>query len=658
MGVLINGVFKSIKDILAGQTVAQSDLDDTAQYKSDATLAMQNTISGKHTVPSADSTANVDVADVIGNKTDAEVVSVGTTKSIMSCVKSVLTRVYDLVAGSELVVNGNMELDSDWINVNAASAVRSDEQAHSGTYSWKITFDAAGTAMGIEQSITGLTIGETYVVTAYIRGLDLAAQFFKISLGADVDTVAVSNGSWVKLSGSRIAISTSEWVQVYIWNTDIANANKMCYVDDVSIREVKDLQGIYDDIITAESNIRGADSDTLKTLSDQVDAIDIDIDIDDVTSGLVGSWPLSKMSYRSGVFVDVGIEGNVGTPANAPSFAYDWLGHANNVTAFVAVNGDYIDCGRDPSLDMGDGDFTICARIKTVSSELGIIIWKGSAGEGGKRYRLYSESDILIAGIDDNTTLKVIYGTTTISDGESHHVALVRDGNYLRLFVDGVEDQTPTDITGYGSLDDTNKDFCIGISSHDETSNPFDGDIDGVRVYNRALTTSELEHLAGFNTGSTIHESLATVESNIRGADDDTLKTLSDQIDGVGGGGGGRGSTKYIQAAVGASIYVTKLEVASGSGKLLVVGPQGGATGVMSVRITLDGVAHIVGAIDENVIFIALNPHGAIDEMFISSANPPTYETVMLNADYKTSLKVEASVSVANGSIKIIYIED
>lgn len=81
---------KGLDDIHDDLVTAQADLDNPSQYKSDATLALQNTISGKHTVPSANASANVDVADVVGNKTDAAFTTVATTRSLMAYLKGLV----------------------------------------------------------------------------------------------------------------------------------------------------------------------------------------------------------------------------------------------------------------------------------------------------------------------------------------------------------------------------------------------------------------------------------------------------------------------------------------------------------------------------------------------------------------------------------------
>ena len=47
----------------------------------------------KESVPKADSTSNILMRDVVGNKEDAAVVAVGTDDSIIALVKGVLTKV-------------------------------------------------------------------------------------------------------------------------------------------------------------------------------------------------------------------------------------------------------------------------------------------------------------------------------------------------------------------------------------------------------------------------------------------------------------------------------------------------------------------------------------------------------------------------------------
>src|SRR5262249_24928696 len=89
---------------------------------------------------------------------------------------------------------------------------------------------------------------------------------------------------------------------------------------------------------------------------------------------------------------------------------------------------------------------------------------------------------------------------SAVFDGKWHPVAGTFDGAHIRLYVDGVEVGPPNPASGTGSgppiIDPAfyvdaypPQAACLGASD-------FPGLIDEVRVYNRALTASELQRLA------------------------------------------------------------------------------------------------------------------------------------------------------------------
>ncbi|MFX1485078.1 MAG: LamG-like jellyroll fold domain-containing protein, partial [Promethearchaeota archaeon] len=126
-------------------------------------------------------------------------------------------------------------------------------------------------------------------------------------------------------------------------------------------------------------------------------------------------------------------------------------------------NQDYIDCGNDTSLNVGSNDFSLSLWFKYDGVDMGVLAGKGAV-LNARRYRISLESGpgMLMAEIDDNTVSKTVFSTSTYGDNLWHYVSLVRDGNNLRLYIDGTEDpNSPTDITGYGSLDEVES-FYIG----------------------------------------------------------------------------------------------------------------------------------------------------------------------------------------------------
>ncbi|NHI88720.1 MAG: DUF2341 domain-containing protein [Candidatus Thorarchaeota archaeon] len=153
---------------------------------------------------------------------------------------------------------------------------------------------------------------------------------------------------------------------------------------------------------------------------------------------------------------------------------------------------DYINCGNDTSLNVGSNDFSFSLWFNYDGVNMGTLAGKGAVLMA-KRYRISIESGpgMLMAAIDDNTVAKNIYSTSTYGDNLWHLVSMIRDGNYLRLYIDGAEDpNSPIDITGYGSLDEVES-FYInafrseigGTLGYWSTANT-----DEVRVANTALS--------------------------------------------------------------------------------------------------------------------------------------------------------------------------
>ena len=144
----------------------------------------------------------------------------------------------------EFVVNGDMELDSDWTQYANPTNARSNEQAHGGIYSRKITHDGAGGYGGILQNITGLTIGVTYSISAWFYNLDLingerlliSPAGFSATSG---QSITPNQGVWTQ-NGPHIVVAdaTSGVMTLYTYPTDIAMANKSFYVDGVTITPV------------------------------------------------------------------------------------------------------------------------------------------------------------------------------------------------------------------------------------------------------------------------------------------------------------------------------------------------------------------------------------------------------------------------------------
>ena len=186
--------------------------------------------------------------------------------------------------------------------------------------------------------------------------------------------------------------------------------------------------------------------------------------------------------------------------------------HGTRYGAFVINNGkigkglqfdgidDLVDCGNKDSLNMGNGNFTVSLWFITNNPGNGSrdLLMKGAYSPGGKNYSIISinGSNLSIAIDDDGASYKIVTSSINYMNGVWHCVAGVRDGNNLRLYIDGNEDaNSPTDITNYGSLDSV-RPLRIGCGSNEpDNGNPgnwFAGKIDEIKIYNRALSQEEI----------------------------------------------------------------------------------------------------------------------------------------------------------------------
>jgi hypothetical protein len=150
------------------------------------------------------------------------------------------------------------------------------------------------------------------------------------------------------------------------------------------------------------------------------------------------------------------------------------------------------------------GDLSIVAWIKPESFPVTIhtIVAKYTADTGKRGYLFYTRDwgsgEKLSATLsDDGTTQNIAKGATTLSAGTWYHVAVVYDGTDIRLYVDGSLDSNGADNpkTYSGGIYDTGEDFVLGSESDASTNWHWDGLMDEVAVFDRALSASEVSDI-------------------------------------------------------------------------------------------------------------------------------------------------------------------
>ena len=208
-----------------------------------------------------------------------------------------------------------------------------------------------------------------------------------------------------------------------------------------------------------------------------------------VTDGLVAHWPMDK------------IEGNAVKDASGGSDAdiVDSNLATGNGQVGKAVEFDgagYGDTGVE-LMEFGDG-YSITAWIRT--SEVGVsILSKGNgAGWGPSEKELYVADAATSEGPNTGPVEMVgwgcawIRGSIPVNDGVWHHIAITWDdgAGEGHAYVDAVEG---THSVGYNGCQDNPGDFVrIGFSESVHSAGNFDGAMDDLRIYDRALSEAEV----------------------------------------------------------------------------------------------------------------------------------------------------------------------
>jgi hypothetical protein len=239
------------------------------------------------------------------------------------------------------------------------------------------------------------------------------------------------------------------------------------------------------------------------------------VDYNDLNT-LATNWLINPSSVNSGLEAYYQFENNYldssghnlnGDPCGSPTFQAGAVGNWA-VYLYRADGNDCVNFKKPPSLDFGTGNWSVCAWIKTTQSgavdpNKGTIFGKGGDSTLGIRYMLTMgevTSGMVTLTTDDDVTKVQVTSSIAVNNNVWHHIVGMRDGSTLLLYVDGLLDGTNTLPAGYNLAGTSQHNAYVGaITNHTNSSlyKFYDGLIDDVRVYSRALSRAEIEYLAG-----------------------------------------------------------------------------------------------------------------------------------------------------------------
>jgi hypothetical protein len=152
------------------------------------------------------------------------------------------------------------------------------------------------------------------------------------------------------------------------------------------------------------------------------------------------------------------------------------------------------------SANIGEGDaLTVSAWIRPAVNDVSMwIVTKGRAStKQWTLHRIKSNNRVgFLVSNSTGTMASATSGAPVATDSEWHHVAGVYDGQHVYLYVDG-DRSASTSAALQGPIRDEDLSVCIaaidpGSAGDCAAGDGFNGDIDDVRIFNRALTTTEI----------------------------------------------------------------------------------------------------------------------------------------------------------------------
>ena len=206
-------------------------------------------------------------------------------------------------------------------------------------------------------------------------------------------------------------------------------------------------------------------------------------------SGLVSAWGFNESAGTTAA--DGSGNGRVGTVRQA---VWTPNGKYGGALSFDGIN-DWVTVADHASLDLTTS-MTLEAWVKPGAMSGWETILMKERGAGDYSYALYAHDGAPLDGgapvpsgnVKAGGAFQTLRGTIQLPAGNWSHVAMTYDGTTQRLFVNGVEvasrPQTGPMAVGAGA-------FRVG-GNNSWTGEFFQGDIDEVRVYNRALSQPEI----------------------------------------------------------------------------------------------------------------------------------------------------------------------
>ncbi len=341
------------------------------------------------------------------------------------------------VTGSELVTNGSMEANNSWEAVGTPTASgQTSSQAHSGTYSWYFTGDS--NYDGIQSSVDfSITSGKAYVINAWVYPVNDTGITLKFG-GVNRTVTGLTQNAWNQVTETIVSTQTTAAGTIG-FNTDITWGSGTWYIDDVSVRLAEE-----------DRSVNG--------------------------NGLQVFGTVTKNPVATGA---------------------DLVGYSG----FSGSN--YLEQPYNSDLDFGTGDYAMMGWLYLASNPAGNTRIARRAYHTGSVYSGSSISiEVLGTGYlysnvtdDGYTSFDFLQSANVVSGLGWAHVAAVRNGNTLSLYVNGTYSNSVTMTAALGSLDNSNAVLTVGNDPTHSPGTAFTGSLALFRISATAPSPEQIKKI-------------------------------------------------------------------------------------------------------------------------------------------------------------------
>jgi hypothetical protein len=235
----------------------------------------------------------------------------------------------------------------------------------------------------------------------------------------------------------------------------------------------------------------------------------------------VGQVPTSEQSgitYLTKGPLSINLVGLWHLDEEAGDIAYDSSGHDNDGTVNGAIwddgkfdnalsfdgSNDYVKVFDSASLNVTDYTIELCINANNFDNVYPTLLNHKVQKATEGYYWIWIKDGYIVLTYSDGTKARSKYWSASFSTGEWHHIALTKSGSSFTMYKDG--SSLGTKILTY--VDAVDGDLFIGTYQGSTVAHyNFDGLIDEVRIWDKALTAKQIED--SFNHGIVIQKGMS-----------------------------------------------------------------------------------------------------------------------------------------------------